>query len=230
MPPIDDSGRQVGIRINPSILAADFVNMQTELARIATADFVHVDVMDNHFVPNLTFGPQMVERIQATSPVPLDVHLMITNPDRWAPGYAELGAASVTFHLEAAKEPVALARRLRAIGARAGVAVKPATPVEGLFDLLDDFDQILVMTVEPGFGGQSFMPETMPKLRRLADEARRRGSSVWLQVDGGIGESTILQAADAGADTFVAGSAVFGAADPANAITGLRASARAHAH
>ena len=230
MPPIDDSGRQVGIRINPSILAADFVNMQTELARIATADFVHVDVMDNHFVPNLTFGPQMVERIQATSPVPLDVHLMITNPDRWAPGYAELGAASVTFHLEAAKEPVALARRLRAIGARAGVAVKPATPVEGLFDLLDDFDQILVMTVEPGFGGQSFMPETMPKLRRLADEARRRGSSVWLQVDGGIGESTILQAAEAGADTFVAGSAVFGAADPANAIAGMRASARDHTH
>ena len=228
MPPIDDSGRQVGIRINPSILAADFVNMQTELARIATADFVHVDVMDNHFVPNLTFGPQMVERIQATSPVPLDVHLMITNPDRWAPGYAELGAASVTFHLEAAKEPVALARRLRAIGARAGVAVKPATPVEGLFDLLDDFDQILVMTVEPGFGGQSFMPETMPKLRRLADEARRRGSSVWLQVDGGIGESTILQAAEAGADPCVAGSAVFGAADPANAIAGLRASARDH--
>jgi len=230
VPPIDDSGRQVGIRINPSILAADFVNMQTELARIATADFVHVDVMDNHFVPNLTFGPQMVERIQATSPVPLDVHLMITNPDRWAPGYAELGAASVTFHLEAAKEPVALARRLREIGARAGVAVKPTTPVEGLFDLLDDFDQILVMTVEPGFGGQSFMPETMPKLRRLADEARRRGSSVWLQVDGGIGESTILQAAEAGADTFVAGSAVFGAADPANAIAGLRASARDHSH
>ena len=230
MPPIDDSGRQVGIRINPSILAADFVNMQTELARIATADFVHVDVMDNHFVPNLTFGPQMVERIQATSPVPLDVHLMITNPDRWAPGYAELGAASVTFHLEAAKEPVALARRLREIGARAGVAVKPATPVEGLFDLLDDFDQILVMTVEPGFGGQSFMPETLPKLRRLADEARRRGSSVWLQVDGGIAESTIAQAAEAGADTFVAGSAVFGAADPDAAIAGLRASAAQHRH
>jgi ribulose-phosphate 3-epimerase len=228
VPPIDENGRQVGIRINPSILAADFVNMQTELARIATADFVHVDVMDNHFVPNLTFGPQMVERIQATSPVPLDVHLMITNPDRWAPGYAELGAASVTFHLEAAKEPVALARRLRGIGARAGVAVKPATPAEGLFHLLDDFDQILVMTVEPGFGGQSFMPETLPKLSRLADEARRRGSSVWLQVDGGIGESTLLQAAEAGADTFVAGSAVFGAGDPANAIAGLRATAAEH--
>ena len=199
--------------------------MQAELARIATADFVHVDVMDNHFVPNLTFGPQMVERIQATSPVPLDVHLMIEDPDRWAPEYAELGAASVTFHLEAATEPVALARRLRAIGARAGVAVKPATPVEGLFDLLDDFDQILVMTVEPGFGGQSFMPETMPKLRRLSDEARRRGAAVWLQVDGGIGESTIAQAAEAGADTFVAGSAVFGAEDPDAAIAGLRAAA-----
>ena len=228
MPLIDENDRRTGIRINPSILAADFVNMQSELARIATADFVHVDVMDNHFVPNLTFGMQMVERVQATSPVPLDVHLMITNPDRWAPGYAELGAASVTFHLEAAKEPVALARRLRDIGARAGVAVKPATPVDGLFDLLDDFDQILVMTVEPGFGGQSFMPETLPKLRRLADEARRRGSSVWLQVDGGIAESTIVQAAEAGADTFVAGSAVFGAADPANAIAGLRAAAAQH--
>ena len=217
------------VRINPSILAADFVNLQGDLARIAQADFVHVDVMDNHFVPNLTFGPQMVERIQATSPVPRDVHLMITNRDRWAPGYAELGAASVTVHLEAAKEPVALARRLRSIGSRAGVAVKPATPVEGLFDLLDDFDQILVMTVEPGFGGQSFMPETMPKLRRLADEAKRRGSAVWLQVDGGIGESTIAQAAEAGADTFVAGSAVFGASDPDAAIAGLRGLA-AHRH
>lgn len=218
------------IRINPSVLAADFVNMQSELERIGSADFVHVDVMDNHFVPNLTFGPQMVERIQATSPVPLDVHLMIEDPDRWAPEYAELGAASVTFHLEAAKEPVALARRLRAIGARAGVAVKPSTPVEGLFDLLDDFDQILVMTVEPGFGGQSFMPETMPKLRRLADEAKRRGSSVWLQVDGGITEDTILLAAEAGADTFVAGSAVFGADRPDAAIAGLRTAAATHRH
>ena len=217
-------------RINPSILAADFADMRAELARIGGADFVHVDVMDNHFVPNLTFGPQMVERIQATSPVPLDVHLMIDDPDRWAPGYAELGAASVTFHLEAANEPVALARRLRAIGARAGIAVKPMTPVESLFDILDDVDQILVMTVEPGFGGQSFMPETMPKLRRLSDEARRRGSSVWLQVDGGISPATIAQAADAGADTFVAGSAVFGADDPDRAIAALRKLAAAHTH
>ena len=209
-------------RINPSILAADFVNMQSELARIATADFAHVDVMDNHFVPNLTFGTQMVERIQATSPIPLDVHLMITEPQRWAPDYAEIGAASVTFHLEAADDPVALARRLRDMGTRAGVAVKPATPVESLFDVLDEFDQILVMTVEPGFGGQGFLPETMPKLRSLADEARRRGSQVWLQVDGGISDRTIEIAAAAGADTFVAGSAVYGADDVEAAVTRLR--------
>lgn len=217
------------IRINPSILAADFVNMQAELARIATADFVHVDVMDNHFVPNLTFGPQMVERIQATSPVPLDVHLMISDADRWAPGYAELGAASVTFHLEAAADPVSLARRLRQIGSRAGLAVKPATPIESLLDMLDEFDQILVMTVEPGFGGQSFMADQMPKLSRLHAEARRRGSQVWLQVDGGISEATIAEAAEAGADTFVAGSAVFGSEDPAQAISALRSLAGAAA-
>jgi len=214
-------------RINPSILAADFANMQADLARIATADFAHVDVMDNHFVPNLTFGPQMVERIQATSPIPLDVHLMITDPDRWAPGYAELGAASVTFHLEAAADPVALARRLRSIGSRAGVAIKPGTAGESLYEILDEFDQILVMTVEPGFGGQGFMAETMPKLRALRQEARRRGSDVWLQVDGGISESTIAQAAEAGADTFVAGSAVYGAEDVAAAVTRLRELARA---
>ena len=214
-------------RINPSILAADFANMQAELARIASADFAHVDVMDNHFVPNLTFGPQMVERIQQTSPIPLDVHLMISDPDRWAPGYAELGAASVTFHLEAAGDPVALARRLRSMGARAGVAIKPGTAGEPLYDILDEFDQILVMTVEPGFGGQGFMPETMPKLRALHDEARRRGSDVWLQVDGGISEATIAEAARAGADTFVAGSAVYGAADIEAAVIGLRERARA---
>ena len=214
-------------RINPSILAADFANMQADLARIATADFAHVDVMDNHFVPNLTFGPQMVERIQATSPIPLDVHLMITDPDRWAPGYAELGAASVTFHLEAAADPVALARRLRSIGSRAGVAIKPGTAGESLYEILDEFDQILVMTVEPGFGGQGFMAETMPKLRALRQEARRRGSDVRLQVDGGISESTIAQAAEAGADTFVAGSAVYGAEDVAAAVTRLRELARA---
>ena len=212
-------------RINPSILSADFVNMHLE--RIASADFVHVDVMDNHFVPNLTFGPQMVERIQATSPVPLDVHLMISDADRWAPGYAELGAASVTFHLEAAARPVELARRLREIGSRAGVAIKPDTAGDSLYEIMDEFDQILVMTVEPGFGGQGFLSSTMPKLRALVEEARRRNSTVWFQVDGGISLDTIALAAEAGADTFVAGSAVFGAENIEAAIRGLRERARA---
>lgn len=216
-------------RINPSILAADFANIEHELTRIATADLVHVDVMDNHFVPNLTFGPQMVERIQATSPIPLDVHLMIDDPDRWAPGYAELGAASVTFHVEAASDPVAVARRLREIGARAGIALKPGTEAEPLLGVLHEFDQVLVMTVEPGFGGQSFMPETMPKLRRVADAVRARGLDVWLQVDGGVTVDTIGIAAEAGADTFVAGSAVFRGI-PEDQIAALRAAAATHAH
>jgi len=220
----------VTVRINPSILSADFVNMQAELERIASADFVHVDVMDNHFVPNLTFGPQMVSRIRAVSPVPLDVHLMIDDPDRWAPGYAELGAQSVTFHLEAAADPLGLARRIRAIGARVGVAVKPGSPVEPALELLGEIDQLLVMTVEPGFGGQAFMPETMPKLRAAREAVQRSGSQLWLQVDGGITEDTIGIAAEAGADTFVAGSAVYGAADAGEAIAALRAAAQRHAH
>lgn len=213
-------------RINPSILAADFANMERELGRIATADSVHVDVMDNHFVPNLTFGPQMVRRIQETSPVPLDVHLMIEDPDRWAPGYAELGAASVTFHLEAAADPAGLAARLREHGAKAGVAIKPGTEPEPVLAILDRIDLVLVMTVEPGFGGQSFRADTMPKLSRIARAVRTRAPDVRVQVDGGITEETIVQAARAGADTFVAGSAVFGAHDPAAAIRALRE--RAH--
>ncbi len=218
------------VRINPSILAADFVNMEHELGRIATADLVHVDVMDNHFVPNLTFGPQMVGRIQEVSAIPLDVHLMIDDPDRWAPGYAELGAHSVTFHAEAAADPVALARRLREIGARAGIALKPATDPDAYLGLLEEFDQVLVMTVEPGFGGQSFQPQTMPKLRRLRQAVNARGLDVWLQVDGGITEETIVTAAEAGADTFVAGSSVFRAQNPAAQISLLRDRAAEHEH
>ncbi|MEF3403865.1 ribulose-phosphate 3-epimerase [Agromyces sp. CCNWLW203] len=217
-------------RINPSILAADFANLEHELGRIASADLVHVDVMDNHFVPNLTFGPQMVGRLQQVSPIPLDVHLMISDVDRWAPGYAELGVVSVTFHAEATEEPVALARRLREIGARAGIALKPGTDVEPYLELLPEFDQVLVMTVEPGFGGQSFMAETMPKLERLSRVVRETGLDVWLQVDGGISLDTIGIAAEAGADTFVAGSAVFGAEVPAERIAALRDAAIAHRH
>ena len=218
------------VRINPSILAADFVNLERDLGRIATADLVHVDVMDNHFVPNLTFGPQMVGRIQDVSAIPLDVHLMIDDPERWAPGYAELGAFSVTFHAEAATEPVTLARRLREIGARAGIALKPGTPVDDYLDLLPEFDQVLVMTVEPGFGGQSFMPETMPKLARLREAVDATGADVWLQVDGGITEETIAVAAENGADTFVAGSSVFKAENTERQIALLRETAARHSH
>ncbi|MET0304149.1 MAG: ribulose-phosphate 3-epimerase [Aeromicrobium sp.] len=217
-------------RIEPSILSADFVNMESELQRIATADAVHVDVMDNHFVPNLTFGPQMVERVQAVSPIPLDVHLMISDADRWAPGYAELGAFSVTFHAEAATDAVAVARRLREIGSRAGIALKPGTDVEPYLELLPEFDQVLVMTVEPGFGGQSFMRDMMPKLHRLRDARDRHGLDVWLQVDGGISADTIGIAAEAGADTFVAGSSVYSTPDPAAAIADLRRAADQHIH
>ena len=217
-------------RIQPSILSADFVNMQAELERIASADGVHVDVMDNHFVPNLTFGPRMVESLQAVSPLPLDVHLMIDDADRWAPGYAELGAFSVTFHAEAAEDAVATARRLREIGSRAGIAVKPGTPIQPYLELLPEFDQVLVMTVEPGFGGQSFIADVMPKLGLLRAALAGTDLDVWLQVDGGINEETIAIAAEAGADTFVAGSSVYNAAEPAAQVDLLRAAAAAHRH
>jgi ribulose-phosphate 3-epimerase len=221
----------MSIRINPSILSADFVNMERDLGRISTADYAHVDVMDNHFVPNLTFGPQMVGRIQDVSPIPLDVHLMIENPERWAPAYAELGAFSVTFHAESTDEPVAVARQLRQIGSRAGLAIKPGTSVEPYLDLLPEFDQILVMTVEPGFGGQSFIPDVMPKLTLLDEVRNKCGLDVWLQVDGGITLDTIVVAAEAGADTFVAGSSVYNSQDPESAIAALRSAARtAHQH
>jgi ribulose-phosphate 3-epimerase len=218
------------VRINPSILAADFANLESELARIRTADLVHVDVMDNHFVPNLTFGLQMVQRLQEVSARPLDVHLMIDDPDRWAPDYARTGAFSVTFHAEAAAQPVELARTLRGLGARAGIALKPGTSAEPYLDQLAEFDQVLIMTVEPGFGGQSFMESTMPKLRDVRDAVDAAGVDVWLQVDGGIDLSTIRIARDAGADTFVAGSAVFRSDDPAAQVEALRAAAESHVH
>ncbi|MEN9752158.1 MAG: Ribulose-phosphate 3-epimerase [Actinomycetota bacterium] len=220
----------MNVRINPSILSADFVNMERDLAAIATADYVHVDVMDNHFVPNLTFGPQMVERIQAVSPIPLDVHLMITDVDRWAPTYAEIGAFSVTFHAEATDEPVALARRLREIGARAGIALKPGTDVAPYLEIMSEFDQILVMTVEPGFGGQKFIESVMPKLDALYEARKKSGLDIWLQVDGGVTASTIEVAAAHGADTFVAGSSVYGAESIPNAISELRHNAGRHIH
>jgi ribulose-phosphate 3-epimerase len=221
----------VTIRIEPSILTADFANLEAEVKRISTADAVHVDVMDNHFVPNLTFGPRMVERLQAVSPIPLDVHLMISDADRWAVGYAELGVLSVTFHAEAATDPIAVARAIRSAGSRAGVAVKPGTDLGPYLESLAEFDQILVMTVEPGFGGQGFMTDMLKKVADARTAIDAAGVDVWLQVDGGISLDTIERAAAAGADTFVAGSAVYGADDLDAAIAGLRAAAeRVHRH
>ena len=218
------------VRINPSILSADFANIESELTRIENADFVHVDVMDNHFVPNLTFGPQMVSRIRATSRIPLDVHLMISDQDRWAPGYAELGAESVTLHIEATSDPVATAARIRSIGSRVGLALKPGTAFSTIEDIAHHFDQILVMTVEPGFGGQAFMDDQMAKVREVAAFRSKNGTDLWIQVDGGVDERTIVFAAEAGADTFVAGSAVYGTDNPAFAIENLRKIARDHQH
>jgi ribulose-phosphate 3-epimerase len=217
------------VQISPSILSADFANLEAEVKAVSSADWVHVDVMDNHFVPNLTIGLPVVEALHRVSPLPLDCHLMIDDPDRWAPGYAEAGAESVTFHVEAAADPRALARTLRGLGSRAGLAVKPGTAWEPYEDLLPDLDMVLVMTVEPGFGGQSFMTDQMPKVRAVRESVRRFGGEVWVQVDGGVSAETIEQCAEAGADVFVAGSAVYGAPDVAGRIDELRTLARRHA-
>ncbi|MEY4993906.1 MAG: hypothetical protein RIS82_1028 [Actinomycetota bacterium] len=209
-------------RINPSILSADFVNFERDFGSIANSDLIHVDVMDNHFVPNLTFGLPMVARMQQITPKPLDIHLMIENPDKWAPAYAESGAYSVTFHAEAASDAVKLARTLRSIGARAGIAIKPGTNVDPYLELLAEFDQLLVMTVEPGFGGQSLIEETLSKVSQARRKIDAEKLDVWLQVDGGIDETNIERVAELGADTFVAGSAVFKADDRQAQIDNLR--------
>jgi len=218
----------MGIQIAPSLLAADFTRIADEVAAIRPAgpggaDWLHVDVMDNHFVPNITLGLQMVQALAAIATVPLDCHLMIDDPDRHAPDYAQAGASSVTFHVEAAAAPVRLARALRAAGARAGMALRPATAVEPYEDLLPEIDMLLLMTVEPGFGGQAFLDVVLPKVRRARSMIDRFGGQVWLQVDGGVSMDTVERVAAAGADMLVAGTAVYRAADPVAAIEGLRA-------
>lgn len=218
------------MQISPSILSADFAHLADELDAIATADWAHVDVMDAHFVPNLTLGLPVVESLLAVSPIPIDCHLMIEDPDRWAPPYAEAGAQSVTFHVEAAKDPVRLARDIRAAGARASLAIKPGTPFAPYEELLPELDMVLVMTVEPGFGGQSFMADQMPKVTQVREAVRRHGGEIWVQVDGGVSARTIEQCAEAGADVFVAGSAVYGADSAADAVAELRELAQRHTH
>ncbi len=212
-------------RIAPSILSADFANLQTDIERARGADWLHVDVMDNHFVPNLTIGLPVVQAIRRVTEIPLDCHLMIDDPDRWAVGYAEAGAYNVTVHAEAVREPISVAMDIKAAGATAGLSLKPGTALDDWTEALRSYDTLLVMTVEPGFGGQEFMADMLDKVRRARTMVDTGHLTVIVQVDGGINADTIEQAAEAGADCFVAGSAVYGAADPARAIEALRAGA-----
>jgi len=219
--------RAVDIQVAPSLLAADFANLAGAARSVPSAEWLHVDVMDNHFVPNLTIGPPVVEALTRVASQRLDCHLMIDDPDRWASDYVAAGADSVTFHAEAARAPVRLARELHAAGARAGMALRPATPVDPYAALLPELDLLLVMTVEPGFGGQDFLDSCLPKVRRARELIDGSGADVWLQVDGGVSTNTIDACAEAGADVFVAGSAVFGAADSDAALGDLHERASA---
>jgi ribulose-phosphate 3-epimerase len=214
--------------IAPSILSADFAHLADEATAVAGADWLHVDVMDNHFVPNLTIGLPVVKSLLKATDIPIDCHLMITDPDRWAVAYAEAGAYNVTVHAEAVADPVAMAANLRAAGAKAGLSLKPGTPLDDWVDVLKYYDTLLVMTVEPGFGGQAFMADMMGKVRKARTLVDTGHLTVVIEVDGGISADTIEQAAEAGADCFVAGSAVYSAQDPAAAVAELRAAAALH--
>ena len=212
--------------IAPSILSADFARLGEEAEAVDNADWLHVDVMDAHFVPNLTIGLPVVKSLRRSTALPLDCHLMIDDPDRWAPGYAEAGAANVTFHVEAAADPTGTARAIKGAGALAGLSVKPKTPIEPYLELLREFDTLLVMTVEPGFGGQDFIADVLPKVRWAREHVRAGHLRLFVEVDGGVDADTIEAAAEAGADVFVAGTAVYGADDPARAVEALRTRAR----
>jgi ribulose-phosphate 3-epimerase len=216
--------------ISPSILNSDIGDLRGQLRLISGADVAHVDVMDNHFVPNLTWGLPVVEACVRADVLPVDAHLMIEDPDRWAPAYAEVGCASVTFHAEAAAAPIRLAREIRRLGARAGLGLRPATDIAPYAGLLGEFDMILVMTVEPGFGGQRFLEPMLEKVRRTREAISASGLQISVQVDGGVSRETIERAAEAGADNFVAGSAVFRAEDAAVEVDALRALAGRHCH
>jgi len=212
--------------IAPSILAADFARLADEAAAVSGADWLHVDVMDAHFVPNLTIGLPVVQSLRKATELPLDCHLMIDDPDRWAIGYAEAGAVNVSIHAEAAADPKRIARDVRAAGALAGLAVDRDTPLEPYLDLLPEFDTLLVMTIKAGFGGQEFIPELLDKVRLARRHLNSGHLRLYVEVDGGIDDHTILAAAEAGADVFVAGTAVYGVDDPGTAVEALRGRAR----
>lgn len=218
------------MQIAPSILNADLANLAAEVARVPSAELLHFDVMDNHFVPNMTLGLPVVESLMKHTDKPMDIHLMIEDADTWAPQYAEAGCYSVTFHVEAAKAPIRLARELRKLGSRAAMALKPATPIEPYADMLSELDMVLLMTVEPGFGGQKFLDMVLPKIRRTRELVKRTGQEIWIEVDGGISMETIERAADAGADVFVAGTAVYRADNPDEMVNALRDKAAAAGH
>ena len=209
------------LRITPSILNADHSILNAEIAKIAKdSDLIHLDIMDNDFVPNLTWDFAAAEKIISDCPIPVDAHLMINDVDRLALDYARAGAGSVTIHIEAAENPAQTLKSLRKLGSRAGMALKPGTEIELYSDLLDEIDMLLIMTVEPGFGGQKFMANMMDKVRR--SKALIGDRPIWIQVDGGVSMETIAIAREAGADTFVAGSAVFNSPDPAEMVKMLR--------
>lgn len=208
--------------IAPSILSADFSRLGEEIAAIESCDWVHVDIMDGHFVPNLSFGPDITKTVNGLTDKELDVHLMIEEPEKWVETYINAGADTVIFHVEAAKDHVKLARRIRELGAKAGFCVKPGTDIEPYLSDLAEFDEVLVMSVEPGFGGQKFMPEQLGKVRTLREVIDSNQLDVIIEIDGGINAETIAQAAEAGVDAFVAGSAVYGQEDRAEAIAQLR--------
>lgn len=216
--------------IAPSILSADFANLAAEAAAVSNSDWLHVDVMDAHFVPNLTLGLPVVESLLRRTDIPIDCHLMIENPGRWAPPYAEAGAHNVTFHAEATDDPLSVARDIRAAGAKAGLSIKPGTPLDPYLEILKGFDTLLVMSVEPGFGGQSFIPEVLDKVRRMRTLVDSGELQILIEIDGGINAATIEEAAEAGVDCFVAGSAVYGADSPGVAVESLRQQALSAAH